>query len=394
MVGRVAKEQAKRLDRTAEPVLIIGAGPAGLAAAAELRRHGVASQIIDRADAVASSWRTRYDALRLNTCRWNSVLRVGDRFERGTPFFPLREHAVKYLESFAATHEAKVRFGVEVNRIDSTASGWQVSTSAGVMTAQQVIVASGHQHTPWLPDWPEQDKFPGRVVHSLHYRNPADFQGLDVLVVGSGCSGLDIARDLAEGGAGRVRVAVRTHPNLLLKKSLGLPTDLLAAVLHRFPVRLADLIGRAVQRLTVGDLRQWGLNRPKEGIFTLQHRDGSPPVIVGDEVIAAIRDSRFEIVSGVSSVGADGVRLTDGATLHPDVIVAATGYTTGLLPIVGHLGVLDERGKPLNYREPAIRSGLHFLGYAPCMGVIGRDAKRVVRHVLDELKTGVFSGGQ
>jgi hypothetical protein len=105
---------------------------------------------------------------------------------------------------------------------------------------------------------------------------------------------------------------------------------------------------------------------------------------VGDDVIAAIRAGRFEIVPGVSSVGADGVQLTDGTTLHPDAIVAATGYTTGLKPIVGHLGVLDEQGDPLNYRQPAIHPGLHFLGYAPCMGVIGRDARRVVRHVYNE----------
>jgi putative flavoprotein involved in K+ transport len=384
MVARVTKERPKQIDPAAEPVLIIGAGPAGLAAAAELRRLGIPSQIIDRADAVASSWRTRYDALRLNTCRWNAVLRVGDRFEPGVPFFPLREHAVQYLESFAKTHEAKVQFGVQVDRIDPVPDGWQVSTSAGPMTARQVVVATGHQHTPWLPDWRGLDQFPGRIVHSLNYRNPADFQDLDVLVVGGGCSGLDIARDLAQGGAGRVRVAVRTQPNLLRKKSLGLPTDLSAAVMHRFPVRFADLIGRIVQRLTIGDLSQQGLTWPREGIFTLQHRDGAPPVIVGDDVIDAIRAGRFEIVAGVSSVGADGVRLTDGTTVHPDAIVAATGYTTGLKPMVGHLGVLDEQGDPLNYRQPAIKPGLHFLGYAPCMGVIGRDARRVVRHVHTE----------
>lgn len=385
--GRKGEGRSKGLDRTAAPVLIIGAGPAGLAAAAELGRHGLHSRIIDRADAVASSWRSRYDALQLNTCRWNSVLKVGDRFEPGTPFFPLREHAVRYLEGFAAAHEIDVQFGVQVDRIDPTPEGWEVATSAGPMTARQVVVATGHQHTPWVPDWPEKDEFPGTIVHSLHYRNPAPFQGQDVLVIGGGCSGLDIARDLAQGGAARVRVAVRTHPNLLLKSSLGLPTDLLAAVLHRVPVRFADTIGRAIQRRTVGDLSEWGLRWPEEGIFTVQHRDGHPPVIVSREVIAAIRARRFDIVPGVASVGASGVQLLDGTTMQPDAIIAATGYTTGLPPLVGHLGVLDERGEPRNYRQAAIRPGLHFLGYAPCMGVIGRDARRVMRHVLDELRS-------
>jgi cation diffusion facilitator CzcD-associated flavoprotein CzcO len=391
MTGRGVNEQSARLDPAVGPVLIIGAGPAGLAAAAELRHHGVPSRILDRADAVASSWRARYDALRLNTCRWNSVLRVGDRYAPGTPFFPLREHAVAYLENFAAKHEADVQFGVQVNRIESDPEGWCVFTSAGPMTARQVIVATGHQHTPWLPDWPGKDEYAGRIVHSWNYRNPKEFQGLDVLVVGAGCSGLDIARDLAQGGAAHVQIAAGTQPNLLRKKSLGLPTDLLAAVLHRVPVRVADSVGRFVQRSSIGDLRQWGLSRPEEGIFTRQHRDGDPPVIVGDDVFDAIRNRQFEIVAGVSSVGADGVRLADGTRLQPDAIVAATGYTSGLETVVGHLGVLDEHGNPLNYRQPAIQPGLHFLGYAPCMGVIGRDAKRVVRHVLAELNSSKFT---
>jgi hypothetical protein len=75
----------------------------------------------------------------------------------------------------------------------------------------------------------------------------------------------------------------------------------------------------------------------------------------------------------------------DGTTLQPDVIVAATGYTTGLEPIVGHLGVLDAGGVPFEFRGIPVRPGLRFLGYAPCMGVIGRDARRVVRHLHGEL---------
>ncbi|HVT67526.1 MAG TPA: NAD(P)/FAD-dependent oxidoreductase [Trebonia sp.] len=384
MSVRVVRKQPRQQDLTGEPVLIIGAGPAGLASAAELGRLGIPAQIIERTDAVASSWRTRYDRLRLNTCRWNAVLRFGDRFAPGTPFFPLRDQAVQYLESFAARHDVKVRFGVEVERIDPGADGWQVSTSCGPLTARQVVVATGHQNKPSLPDWPGRDQFPGRIVHSLNYRNPDEFRDLDVLVVGSGCSGLDIATDLARGGAGRVRLAARKSPNLLLKMSCGLPTDLMAAGLQRVPTRIADPVGRLVQRLTIGDLSQWGLPRPEAGIFTRLHEAGDPPQIVGSDVIAAIRAGEFEVVPGVSSVDADGVRLSDGTTLQPDAIVAATGYTTGLKPLVGHLGVLDDRGQPLNYRQPAIRTGLHFVGYAPCMGVIGRDAIRVMRHVHAE----------
>ena len=369
---------------TAERVLIIGAGPAGLAAAAELRRLGVPAEVIERSHVIAPSWRTRYDRLRLNTCRWNSKLRPGDRFEAGVPFFPLRDHAVSYLESFARRHEIDVRFGVEVDHIDPSPEGWLVSTNAGPLTARQVIVAIGHQHTPWMPAWPGHEQFRGRILHSLEYRNPGEFRERDVLVVGAGCSGLDIARDLAQGGAGRVRLAVRTQPNLLLKMSCGLPTDLLAAALYRLPPRIADPIGRLVQRLSVGDLSRRGLTLPDVGIFTRLH-EGVAPAIVDRGVVAAIRAGDFEIVAGVDTVNADGVRLTDGTILKPDALVAATGYTTGLEPLVGHLGVLDAAGRPLQFRGIPVRPGLRFLGYAPCMGVIGRDARRVARHLHNEL---------
>jgi len=386
VVGERPRERVRPQNSTAEPVLIIGAGPAGLAAAAELRRLGVPSQVIERSDVIAPSWRTRYDRLRLNTCRWNSQLRPGDRFEAGIPFFPLRDHAVSYLESFAVRHDVKVRFGLQVDRIDPSPDGWVVSTNAQQLTARQVIVAIGHQHTPWMPDWPGRDQFPGRMLHSMEYRNPEEFRDRDVLVVGGGCSGLDIARDLAQGGAGRVRLAVRTQPNLLLKMSCGLPTDLLAAALYRLPPRIADPIGRLIQRLNVGDLSDWGLTAPETGIFTRLH-EGVPPSIVGREVIEAIRARDFDIVAGVSDVNADGVRLADGTTLQPDALIAATGYTTGLDPLVGHLGVLDADGLPFQYRGIPVRPGLRFLGYAPCMGVIGRDARRVVRHLYAELTT-------
>ena len=371
-------------SKTPESVLIIGAGPAGLAAAAELRRLGVQAQVIERSDDVASSWRGRYDRLRLNTCRWNSKLRPEDRFEAGVPFFPVRDEAVRYLESFAARHDVDVRFGLAVNRIDPGPDGWVISTSAEPLTARQVIVAIGHQHTPSMPVWPGREQFPGRIIHSAEYRNPEEFRDRDVLVVGGGCSGLDIARDLAQGGARRVHLAVRTPPNLLLKMSCGLPTDLLAAALFRLPAQVADPIGRLVQRLTVGDLGRWGLAVPDVGIFTRLH-EGVPPTIVDRGVVAAIRAGEFEIVPGVCAVNADGVTLTDGTSLYPDALIAATGYTSGLGPLVGHLGVLDAAGLPTQFRGIPVRPGLRFLGYAPCMGVIGRDARRVVRHLSGEL---------
>ena len=368
-----------------ETVLVIGAGPAGLAVAAELRQRGVRAEIIERNGVVGSAWRLRYDRLRLNTCRWNSML-SGDRFPKGTQLFPVRDEYVRYLESYVTRHDLPVRFGIQVDRIDRCDDVWRLATSAGDLTARHVIVATGHQHTPRMPDWPGLPEYQGRLVHSAEYRNPDQFRDADVLVAGAGSSAMDIAYDLAQGGAARVRVSVRSQPHMLMRASGPLPTDLLAwLVLFRIPTRLADPLARSVRRWTIGDLAPWGLTEPREGLLTHMHRTGRTPTLVDGMVIEAIRTRRFEIVPDISAVTSVGVRLADGTALRPDAIIAATGFGTGLEPIVGHLGVLDARGRPLAFGGPAVAPGLRFTGYVPNIRNLDQEARSVAKQVSREL---------
>jgi hypothetical protein len=151
------------------------------------------------------------------------------------------------------------------------------------------------------------------------------------------------------------------------------------------PAQLADQVARLVRRWTVGDLARWGLTAPREGPLTHTKRTGRTPTIVDAAVIEAIRARRFEIVAGVSSVTADAVQLTDGTTLHPDAIIASTGFGTGLEPIAGHLGVLDDRGVPLAFGGPVVAPGLRFTGYVPNIRNLDREARHVAEQVSREL---------
>jgi cation diffusion facilitator CzcD-associated flavoprotein CzcO len=369
-----------------EPVLIIGAGAAGLTVAAELRRAGVESEILERGSAVGSSWRGHYDRLALNTCRWYSKL-SHEPFPRNVGVFPTRDEWVRYLESYAERHEVQVRFGVQVDRIDPCDSGWRVTTSNGDRVARQVVVTMGHQHTPWLPDWPGRQGFPGRVLHASEYRSAEDFAGADVLVIGAGCSAMDIAYDLAVGGAARVKVAVRTQPNLRLRRMLGVPGDLLLTAFFRLPVRLADRLDAILRRMLIGDLSRWGLTPPEEGHFTRTARVGSgqSPTIVNRSVIKAIRAGKIEVVAAVENLTAEGLLLADGSVLRPDAVIAATGYTTGLVPIVGHLGMLDDRGRPRVYGGPAAAPGLRFSGYTPNINNLYHEGRRTAEQIAREL---------
>jgi cation diffusion facilitator CzcD-associated flavoprotein CzcO len=366
-----------------EPVLIIGAGAAGLATAAELQRRGVQARILERSDTIGAAWRTRYDCLRLNTCKWYSTLSQ-EPYPKGTPVFPRRDDYIRYLESYAERHELSVQFGVHVSRIDSDERGWRLSAPAGELIARHVIIATGYKSMPWQPDWPELDRYPGRLLHSADYRDPGPFRDRDVLVVGAGSSATDIASDLAYGGAGRVRVAVRTQPNLMRRAPLSVPADLIAAAAFRLPPLTADRADRLLRRITIGDLAARGLTVPDEGSYTRTRRTGSSPTVVSKRFLKALRSGRIEIVAGVASVDANGVLLADGSAVHPDVIVAATGFTSGLAGLAGHLGVLDDHGLPLASGGPAALPGLRFTGFVANIRSQYKDALHVAEQVALE----------
>jgi cation diffusion facilitator CzcD-associated flavoprotein CzcO len=361
-------------------VTVIGAGPAGLASAAELGRRGIPVTVLERNDTVASSWRGRYDRLRLNSSRPFSKLPRG-RYSRGTPMFPSRDEVVSYLEGYARRNRIEVRLGTRLERIDRNGEGWVLRTSSGDVLSDQVIVATGFEHTGFVPDWPGRDRFDRRLMHSGEYRNAAPFRGADMLVVGPGCSGMEIAYDLAEGGAGRVRLAVRTPPNIIIRSPAG---PIFANALRRLPPERADAFMRRVRAKEIGDLTEYGLPVPEEGLFSRLRRLGVAPAIVDKEMIQAIKDRRIEIVAGVESLDETGVALADSTRIEPDAVIAATGYRPGLEPLVGHLGVLNERGVPHSPQGEEAAPGLRFIGYRPLPAHIShmsREARRVAKEI-------------
>lgn len=364
--------------------VVIGAGPAGLASAAELRRRGVKSVVLEQSDEVGASWRGRYDRLRLNSSRWFSKLPRGP-YPPGTGIFPTRDEVVRYLEGYANRHEIDVRFDTRVERIDRGGGGWFVRTSDGDVAAEQVIVAGGYSRAPFIPDWPGRARYARTLLHADEYRNPDAFRHHDVLVVGAGCSGMEIAYDIAEGGAGRVRMAVRTAPNMLVRSPMG---PGIALTLMRLQPARADRIVNFVRRHEIGDLTEYGLPVPEEGVFTRLRRLGVAPAIIDKPIVKAIKDGRIEVVAGVDGLEDTGVLLADGTRIEPDAVVAATGYRCGLEPVVGHLDVLDDDGVPRAVDGDPAAPGLRFVGYMPLpaqMRHAGREASRAAKQVAREL---------
>lgn len=366
-------------------VTVVGAGPGGLAAAAALGAAGVSTTILERSTSVGSSWRGHYDRLHLHTTRWLSGL-PGMPNPRRAGEWVSRDDFVAYLEGYVLHHTLAVRTGVEVQRIDRVDGGWRVETSQGPADSSHVVVATGYNALPLVPAWPGQEGFTGQLMHASRFRSGAALRGKDVLVAGAGNSGAEIAVDLVEQGASRVRLSIRRPPNVVLRTVAGVPSQLVSILLARLPLAIADAVARATARLTIGDLRKLGLPAPDRGIYTEMVRDRQIPIIdVG--LVAALRAGRVEVVPAVEGFDGRSVLLHGGGAIQPDVVVAATGYRPALEPLLGHLGVLDRGGTPRAHGEAHVPGapGLHFIGFTnPPTGNLREmaiDARRIARRV-------------
>jgi hypothetical protein len=164
-----------------------------------------------------------------------------------------------------------------------------------------------------------------------------------------------------------------------------------ALALMRVNPQRADRIVNFVRSKEIGDLSEFGLTVPEEGTFSRLRRLGVAPAIVDKVVVQAIRDRRIEIVAGVESLDETGAGLADGTRVTPDAVIAATGYRTGLEPMVGHLGVLNEKGAPRAAGPEAAAPGLRFVGYVHLPAQLrygGIEAKRAAKTIARELHAG------
>ena len=361
--------------------VVVGAGPAGLAAAAALRPLGRVL-VLERSARPAASWHGRYPSLRLNSTRRRSALPglpidASDRWLSGVDY-------ARYLADYRAHFRIDVRVNTTVTRLDPHGWGWLASTADGCVRAAQAVVATGWDHTPAIPDWPGLDGFTGTFGHVADYHGAGPFAGRRVLLVGSGTSAGEIAIDLVRDGAREVTMAMRTPPTIFPREWRGLPLAAFAGLLDAVPRPAADAAGAAVQRLCNGPRKAYRLPPPPEGIATAVSRRRRPPMM-SDGIVAALRSGQLSVVPEVVGFDGPAVLLAGGRRLVVDAVIAATGYRRGLDRLVGHLGVLDQRGEPLTDGGIAARGhpGLWFLGFGAPLGgqlhLIARQARRLAR---------------
>jgi putative flavoprotein involved in K+ transport len=193
-------------------VIIVGGGQAGLSVSYHLQKPGI-NHIVFEKNRVAHSWRAdRWDTFCLVTPNWQCRLPDFPYQGNDPQGFMLKDEIVEYVEAFAQKVNAPLREGVAVTRVCRSKSGkLEVTTSEGQFSANHLVVATGGYDIPIVPDYAHSLPKHITQVHSMHYRNPAQLPPGEVLVVGSGQSGVQIVEDLHLAGR-KVHLAVGSAP--------------------------------------------------------------------------------------------------------------------------------------------------------------------------------------
>ncbi|TPK41356.1 NAD(P)/FAD-dependent oxidoreductase [Mesorhizobium sp. B2-5-4] len=348
-----------------EPAIVIGAGVAGLAVARALMKAGVATAVLEKESRLAEPWRRRHEQLHLNTHRDLSAL-PGLAYPKGTPAFPHRDVVIRHMNDFHEANRLPVEFGVSAEAIMFAGDHWIVRTSAGSRLARHVVVATGRDREPYTPQWKGMRAFAGRIIHSADFGDARAYAGKKVLVVGAGNSGFDALNHLAGVDTAAVWLSARNGPALLPKRVGKIAVHRLSPLMARLPLRVADAVMAVTQRLVFGDLTKFGMPPAPAGGASRLTSDYTA-IAADDGAVDAIKSGRIVVVPAIREFTRDGVILANGSMVAPDIVIAATGYRTGLERMVGDLGVLDEKGVPLFNGGQADPKwpGLWFTGMRP-----------------------------
>lgn len=347
------------MDKVHYNTLIIGAGQSGLAAAYYLKKANEDFLILEGEDQAGSSWRKRWDSLRLFTPAQHDSL-PGFPFPSARGTLPTKNEMADYLSDYMEKYSLPVQFGTDVIELHKIKEGYRVLTSKGNMSANNIIVATGTNPRAYIPAFAsELDK--GIVqIHSSSYANPQLFPALNTLVVGAGTSGVEIAIELSKSR--NTMISGKGTPHIPDKIFRYLGTFYWWFV--HYILTLSTPIGRKI--------------RPK----ILE--EGAPLISVSMKDVEKAGIKQVPRLKGVYQ----GLPLLEsGQTLTVASIVWATGYRPDFSWI--KFEVTDNTGWPKNKRGVSSEyRGLYFVGMvfqfgltSGLVGGVGRDAKFVVDHL-------------
>jgi len=365
--------------------LIIGAGPSGLSVAGRLRKLGIPFEILEKSDTVGIAWRNHYDRLHLHTDKKYSAL-PHLPFPANYPTFVSKNQYIAYIDSYCAHFAIKPIFGQEVISVKKNGKHWLVTTQNKTYEAKNVLVATGYNRVPKAPTLKGQAQFKGEILHSEKYKNGNPYKGKNVLVVGYGNSGAEIALDLYESGA-KTFVSIRNPVNIVKREFMGRSTQSMAIFFIRFGNTFYDFIARQFKKMLLKAVE--GTNIPISPLApSEQLRTQGKVSVIDVGTLAQIKAGNIKVMPDIESLSEHEVLFKDGQQLKIDVILMATGYHARLDEIIENVApLLNERAYPkAMWFDEEPYKGLYFVGFnLPLTGIL-RDinftSEKIVKQIM------------
>ncbi|XP_061366529.1 probable indole-3-pyruvate monooxygenase YUCCA10 [Gastrolobium bilobum] len=317
------------MQKSENAVIVVGAGPSGLSAAACFTEHSVPYIILEREDCFASLWKKySYDRLHLHLKKQFCEL-PHKPFPSSFPEYVPKKQFLQYLDDYVSHFRISplYRRTVELAEYDEGSKKWKVKARNGdsgeveEYASSFLVVATGETADPFVPVVEGLKSFPGKVLHSTGFKSGKDFKDEHVLVVGSGNSGMEIALDLVNHGA-KTSIVVRSAVHFLSREMVNLGLFML----KHLSLSTVDSMMVILSRIVYGDVTKYGVARPNEGPFYMKVKYGKYPVIdVG--TYKKIKSGELKVLPAeIESVKGKDVLFKNGK-LHPfDSIVFCTGF--------------------------------------------------------------------
>ncbi|MES2750478.1 MAG: NAD(P)-binding domain-containing protein [Pseudomonadota bacterium] len=353
--------------------LVIGAGPAGLAAIKSMKEAGLPVQGVEKNADVGGQWlygapaSAVYASTHLISSKRTTAF-ADFPMPEDWPAYPSHAQVSDYFKSFARHFELYplIKFGTEVRKLEPRDGGWRATLSDDTTNDYEgVIIANGHLSDPLTPKM--EGAFNGTVMHAKDYKTADIFEGKRVLVVGMGNTGCDIVVD-AIHRARQVLWSVRGGNHFVPKFVAGNPADEANHKPRRFiiPKRLRSMLHEPVVRFLVGPPERFGLPKPEHRLY-----DKTP--IVNSLVLQHLGQGDVALRKPVKELRGDKVVFDDGQEDAVDLVLLATGYeiTFPFLEDLTELNWRQDANAPRLYLNvfPQRENGLYVAGLLEGAGV-------------------------